>query len=327
MRISFKKIQTIFMSWETRKNYLFSCVLFTFMFIVASIVSPYFLTYKNISQLLIQMVTLGFVAMGQAYVLVSGGIDLSVGSLVSMTTLIIALSPGVDPARLIIGFLLAIIAAVIVGILNYFSRMILGIDPFIGTLASMSIVQGLAYTISIGTAGTAPKHLLMIYNGKLGPIPVVVIIFGLVAFIAAIILEKTKTGLRIYAVGQSRQTASYSGLNTRQIILLVHIIAGMLICLGGVFLTPRISAGSPIVGSVFLLDSIAAVVLGGTPLTGGRGSITGTIAGTAIMSLINNFLNMLGVTIYWKFVAKGAILLAVVAGGSFMSGSITKKKI
>lgn len=323
----FKKIKTIFMSWETRTNYLFSCVLFAFMFIIASIISPYFLTYKNISQLLIQMVTLGFVAMGQAYILVSGGIDLSVGSLVSMTTLIIAMSPGGDPTRLFIGFILAMIAAMGVGTVNYLSRVILGIDPFIGTLASMSIVQGLAYTISIGTAGTAPKHLLMIYNGKLGPIPVVVIIFGIIAFLAAILLEKTKIGLRIYAVGQSMQTASYSGLNTRLVLLKVHIIAAMLICLGGVFLTPRLSAGSPIVGTVFLLDSIAAVVLGGTPLTGGRGSVTGTIAGAAIMSLINNALNMLGVTVYWKFVAKGVILLAVVAGGSFMSGSIAKRKL
>jgi len=298
-----------------------SLIALALLFTVSSVLSPYFLQVQNILNILRQISYTGMIALGQTFVIISGGIDLSVGSLTAFNASVgilflnylmtvfsnefIAMAGGII-AALIMGFLS--------GALNGFLITRGRIAPFIVTLGSMAIFRSLA--LFVGSAGEIRS--VSGFYGTFGMrsiffLPVPVFVMLLLTAVLSIILNSTRYGRYLCAVGSSTRVAMFSAINVDRIKFTAYTISGVLVSISAVMLSSRFNAVSTSnMGMGFELDSIAAVIIGGTPLTGGRGTIWGTIMGAIILGIINNMLNMLGVSPYLQGTVKGLVIIGAV---------------
>lgn len=283
------------------------------MVIAAAIYSPTFRSPENIFNALRQSVFLGIISIGQTFAIIAGGIDLSVGSTVKLVALIAAgtMQGKEELAIPVIALCLAI--GCTIGLINGLIITRLGVAPFIVTLGMFSIVRGFALGYTTTPVGAIPRSLRPLYNAQLGPVPLPVIVFLLLLVAGVVILRYTTFGRHLYAIGGNEQVARLSGLKVAWLKTSVFVISGFLAAVTGLFLVSRMGVGDPVVGEGLELDSIAAVVLGGTSLFGGRGSLVGTLAGVLILAFIGNILNMLAVTAWYQQLIKGLIILLVVA--------------
>lgn len=277
-----------------------------------SIVSPNFMTRNNGFNVLRQISSNAIVAIGMTFVLLIGGIDLSVGSIIAATNCISIsfMVTGIPiPAAVVIGILLGSL----VGFVNGTIIAELKIPAFIMTLAMMQIARGVAY---ISTGGKPVRFdndvLSLIGNGYVGSVPVPVIIMVVCIAVFAFILHKTKFGSRVYAVGGNREAAKFSGINIALIEISVYTICGTMAGIAGIILSSRMLSAQPTSGTGAEMDAIAAVVLGGTSLSGGVGTIAGTIIGALFIGVLNNGLNILGISSYWQEVIKGIVIVIAV---------------
>jgi len=289
--------------------YIILCAFFVF----ATFVSPQFRTAYNVFNLLRQAVAFGIVGIGQTVAILSGGIDLSVGSLIS---LVACLTSGImigNPTLVIPIVLFVLGVGILVGLTNGMLVAYLRVPPFIATLAMSAILQGSVLLYTKKPVGGVTRGFMFFANGQLGPVPFAFVFWvGLLALFL-FLLRKTGLGLHIYAVGGNEEIARLSGIPIRRVKLAVYTLSGFLAALTGVFLASRLGIGDPLVGQGFELESITAVLIGGTSLAGGRGGIEGTIAGVLIIALINNILNLLNVSGFWQWVVKGIVVIGVVA--------------
>ncbi|BBF87992.1 ribose ABC transport system, permease protein RbsC [Aquitalea magnusonii] len=279
-----------------------------------AVLSPDFLTVANLLNVMRQVSINALIAFGMTLVILLGGIDLSVGSILALSSVGIAtlIQSGVDP---LLATLLGVIGGGVMGLLNGLVVSKGKVAPFIATLASMTILRGLALVVSGGSPITGFNSDLFSmlgggYVAGLIPIPVVwmLIMFGLFAFL----LKKTVFGRHVYATGGNEEAARLSGVKVDQIKLWVYTISGAMSAMAGVVLTSRLNSAQPTAGSGYELDAIAAVVLGGTSLTGGRGWIFGTLMGALLIGVLNNGLNLLGVSSFYQQVIKGVVILLAV---------------
>jgi ribose/xylose/arabinose/galactoside ABC-type transport system permease subunit len=288
-------------------------MVFVFLIIVASVVSPVFLTPLNIFNILRQITPLGMVAVGMTFVILTGGIDLSVGS---MMTLLVALVCGImnfQNFRIPLAVLGVLGAGSLMGFGNGTAVTRVGIPPFVATLGGMAAFRGLVlmYTTGYPMHGTT-EIFRSITGGKIGPVPWCVFMFVGVAIAAYIVLRKTVFGRRVYAVGGNRTAARLAGIPVRRVELMAYVICGLLTGLGAIVLASRLGVADPLAGIGYELDAIAAVVIGGTSLMGGVGGIGGTVTGVLIMGVINNLLNLLNVNAFLQMVVKGLIIVTAV---------------
>lgn len=301
----------------------YGIILVFFLFcIIISIVSPYFLTAQNIFNLLRQVSINGLLSIGMTFVILTGGIDLSVGSVLAFGGVIGAslasstFGGNVAPVYISIG--LALLSGVLLGAVTGGIIAKWRVAPFVVSLGMMSVARGLTYIYTNGMpVPQLDAGFLVIGKGALFGIPMPVVIFAAVFFISWIALYRTRFGRYIYAVGGSEKSAKISGINTRFIIFCAYVISGLLSAFSGVILTARTTAGLPQAGVSYELDAIAAVVIGGTSLNGGQGSLVGTLFGVLIIGLMNNGLDLLGVSSYYQQVIKGVIIIAAVLLDSF----------
>lgn len=280
---------------------------------VLSFATPNFFTSQNLLIVLRQVSINGILAIGVTYVIIAGGIDLSLGSVVALTGVIAATfaHPGEYP--LIVPLLMALAAGVAVGGINGLVITQGRVVPFIVTLGMMTIARGLALVFSNGRPVTnLSQGFNFIGSGDLLFIPMPILLFGLVVIGSYIILTYTRLGRYIYAVGGNEQAARASGINVNRVKLFAYIICSGLAALAGIVLASRITTGQPNAGIAYELDAIAAVVIGGTSLLGGRGSVTGTVIGVLIIGVINNGLDLLNVSSYYQQIIKGAIIIMAV---------------
>lgn len=289
--------------------YIILCAFFVF----ATFASPQFRTVYNVFNLLRQAVAFGIVGIGQTVAILSGGIDLSVGSLIS---LVACLTSGImigNPTLVIPIVLFVLSIGILVGLTNGTLVAYLRVPPFIATLAMSAILQGSVLLYTKKPVGGVTRGFMFFANGQLGPVPFAFVFWvGLLALFL-FLLRKTGLGLHIYAVGGNEEIARLSGIPVRRVKLAVYTLSGFLAALTGVFLASRLGIGDPLVGQGFELESITAVLIGGTSLAGGRGGIEGTIAGVLIIALVNNILNLLNVSGFWQWVVKGIVVIGVVA--------------
>ncbi len=285
-----------------------------FIIIVLSFLSDSFFTVDNILNLLRQISINALIAFGMTFVILTAGIDLSVGSLLALGSALTAgmLSSGMDP-------MLAVFLGLIIGLLlGAFNGLIITkgkVAPFIATLATMTIYRGatLVYTDGKPVTGLSDSALFeMMGKGYFFWIPVPVIIMIIVFFILYFVLNNTVFGRRVYAVGGNEEAATLSGVKTDRTKIMVYAITGMLAVLAGIILTSRLNSAQPTAGTMYELDAIAAVVIGGTSLMGGRGRITGTLIGALIIGVISNGLNLLNVSSFYQQIVKGAVILFAV---------------
>lgn len=286
---------------------------FAALCIALSIISPAFLTESNILNILRQVSTNANLALGMTLVIIICGIDLSVGSIVALSGTVtgglIAFSSVPIPVAVFAGVVVGTFAGAFNGVMVAYT----GIPSFIVTLAMLNIARGAAY---VYTGGQPIRVMNESFNvigaGYLGPIPLPVIYSFIFLVITAIILNKTKLGRHIYAVGGNKEAARFTGIKIKRIEIFVYTFSGFLAAFSGVVLAARMFSGQPTVGNGFELDAIAAVVLGGTSMTGGIGKIGGTLIGVLVIGVLNNGLNLLNINSFWQLIIKGIVILAAV---------------
>ncbi len=272
-----------------------------------------FLTTKNVFNVLRQISSNLFLACGMTMVIILGGIDLSVGSIIALSGCIAA--GGVVrynlplPIALIMGLMVGLIAGMFNGAVISKTK----IPAFIVTLATMNIAKGFAYVYTGGSpVRVVTKEWQFLGAGYIGSIPTPVIILLIVLIITGLIMNKTKIGRHIYAVGGNAQAAVFSGIRVAKVKFFVHAYSGLMAGLAGIILASRMYSGQPTAGEGAEMDAIAAVVVGGTSMAGGSGRIGGTIIGGLIIGVLNNGLNLLNVNSFWQYVVKGTVILLAV---------------
>ena len=281
--------------------------------LIMSFASPYFMTRANILNVFMQISTNTIVAFGLTFVILTGGIDLSVGSIQAFTGMIVAVlitNLGV-PAPLAV--LVGIIAGLACGMFSGFVIAFTGIPEFIVTLAMMTIARGLAYMVGDGKPTRVDvEGFNELGAGFLGPVALPIIYMFAIMAVLWFLLNRTRTGRHIYAVGGNKEAARYSGISIKKIQLLVFTLSGFLAGFTGIVLTARMYTGQPAIGNGAELDAIAATVLGGTSMIGGAGTLGGTLIGALIIGVISNGLNLLNVSSFMQMVIKGLVILLAV---------------
>lgn len=284
--------------------------------IIVALINDRFMTPSNILNILRQTSINAVIAAGMTYVILSGGIDLSVGSILAFSGAIAAtlFALGMNP---ILAIALTLMIGAIIGFSNGFVIAKGKLQPFIVTLAMMTIIRGatMVFTdgkpISIGSASNA-DFLTAIGNGYTLGIPNPILIMVAVFVLGYFVLTQTIMGRYIFSLGGNEEATKLSGINVDTVKIFVYSVSGTLAALAGIIITARLSSAQPTAGTGYELDAIAAVVLGGTSLAGGIGGITGTIVGALIIGVLNNALNLMDVSSYFQLLAKGVVILTAV---------------
>ncbi len=279
---------------------------------VISILSPYFLTVKNVFNVLRQFSIIGILAVGEALIIITGGIDLSVGSLVGLSGIMtgVFVNAGIPPVILC---LLVLGCGCAFGSINGLLVTRIGINPFIATLGMLSIARGSALLITGGLPISVENPINFLGDGHVGPVPFPVILMFIVAIIGQVFATRTLPGRNVFAVGNNERAAKLSGIRVERAKLMVFMIMGGLCALSGIVLTGTLSSAAPTAGAGYELDVIAAVVMGGASLSGGVGSIVGVIFGAALMGVLRNGFVLMGVSAYWQVVSIGVVIIAAVS--------------
>lgn len=280
--------------------------------IVLSVINSDFLTISNIFNVLRQISINALIAFGMTFVILTGGIDLSVGSMLALASAITAglMAGGLDTwLAVLIGLLAGVVMGAVNGLIITKGR----VAPFIGTLATMTVFRGLTLVYTEGRPITGlNEDFAMLGKGFFLEIPMPVI-WMLISFaILYFLLRHTTFGRHVYALGSNEEATKLSGINTGKVKMLVYAISGLFAALSGIILTSRLNSAQPTAGTSYELDAIAAVVLGGTSLSGGRGWIVGTLIGAMIIGVLDNGLNLLNVSSFYQSVVKGAVILIAV---------------
>lgn len=278
-----------------------------------SIASPVFLTVGNLSNILLQTSAVGIIAVGMTYVIIARGIDVSVGAIVALASVVAVTAMKDGGQAWWVGLLLMFGVSLAMGFINGISTAYFSMPPFLVTLATMTIGRGLVLAISQGTNYWGlPEFYKGIGLGTLGPFPFPVIIMLVAFLLGHVVLRHTVLGRKVYAVGGNPDAARVSGINVERIILMTFVIVGLFSGLSSLVLTSRLNSFTPSMGVGFEFSAIAAVVIGGTSLSGGEGNIGGTLIGVLIMGVINNALNLLGVSVYLQDIIRGGIIFLAV---------------
>ncbi len=276
------------------------------------ILTPHFLTVSNLSNIAQQTAINAIIAVGLTFVIITAGIDLSVGSIMAFSGVVLAsvLKIGLPiPIAISVGLLIGVICGSVNGVLIAYGKL----PPFIATLGMMSVARGAAlmYTNGRPISGFTSEFRFLA-NGEIFSIPISIIITVLVYIIAHFILTQTRLGRYIYAIGGNAEAARLSGINVRFNKIIVYGIGGLLSALAAVILTARLNSAQPIAGIMYELDAIAATVIGGTSLVGGEGRVTGTLIGALIMGVLRNGLNLLGVSSFLQQTIIGSVIIIAV---------------
>ncbi|WP_017197495.1 ABC transporter permease [Arthrobacter sp. M2012083] len=282
--------------------------------VLLTFLSPVFLTTVNLVNLLYQCTILGVFAIGMTFVILTGGIDVSVGSTAALSSVLsmgVIVNMDMPPA---IGLLTGLVVGAGVGAVNGLMVTKLGISPLIATLATLSAGSGIAFAYSDGGNITpVPKVLTEMVSAKIAGIPLLIPAVLVLAFLAHLALTRTTYGRSIYAVGGNKEAALLAGIRVDRVTMNAYIIAGLSAGMAGLLLTGRLASGSPRAGDGIELTVIAAVVIGGTSLFGGQGNIKGTLLGVLLIAMVSNAVNLLGIPSSYDRIVQGVVIFAAAA--------------
>jgi ribose/xylose/arabinose/galactoside ABC-type transport system permease subunit len=290
---------------------------FLLLFLVATLFAPNFLTPDNLTNVLVQSVFVVILGIGMTYVLISGGIDLSVGSIMALSAAacVFAVNAGMP---IIVAVLAGLVTGGFVGLVNGYFIVMLGFPTFIATLGTLSLVRGIVEILTTHTRLTSQDAAFMtLASGEVFGVPVPVIVAALVVVAAAVVLTRTTMGRAVYGVGLNSRSSFLAGVLVRRVRFSVYVVSGLCAAVAGMLLASRLSSVHPAMGTGYELTAIAAAALGGTSLAGGRGSILGTALGGLFLATLQNTLSLMAVNAFWFQIITGVIIvLAVLLDGS-----------
>jgi len=299
--------------WKEHWATIIVYVVLVVLIVATSLISDFFFTARNFNNIFRQAVALGLVSIGQTFAILTGGIDLSIGSVVSLTS---CLTTGIVKGQghlLIPVICLVLFVALLIGFLNGFVITRTGVHPLIVTVGMMSVVQGAVLVYTKAPSGSIPASFGFLAWGTVGSLPFPIFYLAAAAVVGIIVLRRTAFGRYVYATGGNEEVSRLSGIKTDRVKILVYMICSFTAALTGLFLASRMGMGDPLAGERYMLDSIVPVLIGGTSLTGGKGGLAGTLAGVFIITILSNALNLLDVSSYWQWVVQGTIIILAVA--------------
>jgi ribose transport system permease protein len=301
MHVRIVNLRELFQRFGLVVSFLLLCV-------ALSLLSDRFLTLNNVINVLRQSTINGIIAVGMTYVILTAGIDLSVGAVLALCTVVTAdlLQKGVPVSlAMITGLGLGAVLGLVNGLVITKAR----VPPFVTTLGMMTVARGLALTYTQGRPITGLSDgFRFMGTGSLGPIPMPIVIAGLTFILGYVLLMRTRVGEYIFALGNNPIAARYAGIATDRYITFVYAMAGLLSALAGMILVARLNSAQPTAGLGYEFDAIAAVVVGGTSFAGGEGGLGGTLLGVLVIAVLNNGLNLLNVSSFYQPVVTGAVI-------------------
>ena len=287
-------------------------VILLIMCIILSIATDTFLTSRNLINVVRQIAFYNIIAFGAMCIIITGGIDLSAGSVVGITSVFVAMAAH-NNMPWPIYFLIALLVGLVVGGANGFLVSFTRMPPFIATLGTQIIVRGAALLITNGRpVSDLNEGFIFLGSGGLGPIPMPIIFLVIISAVIWYVLNYSKIGRHVYAIGGNEQAAIVSGVNTKLVKVFVYVLAAVLAAFAGMVLTARVASGQPGLGEGFELEAIAGAVIGGVSLSGGAGTVYGVICGTLIIGVLNNGMDLLNISGYWQDIAQGLIIVLAV---------------
>jgi ribose transport system permease protein len=274
-----------------------------------------------LTNIFVRSVALGIVAVGQTFVIIGGSIDLSVAYTISITSVMSSFLMQGDPTKVPSTIAIVLLIGAAIGLANGLIITKLGVNAFIATLGMGLILRGILYAAFANFIGSVPRSFETLGYGSIGPIPISIIVLLLVVIVGWLLLTRTKFGAHLYGTGGNNEVARLSGVRTDRILIAAHIFCSVTAVLTGLFVVSRLRSGAPWVGTdgLYDLESIATTVIGGTALSGGVGSVWGTLGGVLIFGIIDTVFNQLGIDPYLKTVLKGAIIVLAVASYTIRS--------
>jgi len=288
--------------------------------IIFSILSPYFFSVNHLLTVATQTAIIAIIAIGQTYVMITTGIDLSIGSNIALSGMVAGMTMAAG-YPLAVCITLALLSGCLVGLLNGLMVAYGKIPPFIATLGTMTAIRGVSLTLTQGIPISGlPKQFTVMGTGTLAGIPIPVILMVVLTVIFGFVLAKTKLGRHVYATGSNVDAARLSGIDTKAVLIKVYMISGFLAAFAGLIMAARIISAQPSAGDGYELDAVASSVIGGTSTLGGEGLIGGTFIGAFIIGILRNGLNLVGVS---PFIQK--IIIGVVIVGSVFVDRIKRK--
>lgn len=290
-------------------------VAFLIVLLVLAVTREQFLTVQNLTNILQQNAIIGVIACGMTFAIILGGFDLSVGAAAALAAIVCAsvMASG-SPLAIPLGLGAGVIAGVVTGAINGWLVAYLRVNPFVATLGTMTIIRGLVYVFTNATPiFGVPYEITNLGLGKLAGIPVVTVVFAIVALALGGVLHSTRFGHYVYTVGGNARAALMMGIDVRRIRFLTYLMVSVCAALAGMLLVGQTASGQPQAAIGYELTAIAAVIVGGASLGGGRGRMIDTVLGVLLLGVVSNALNLFGVSPFWQPVATGLILIAAVA--------------
>ncbi len=280
------------------------------IFVSMMVFSADYRSIQNVGNVLVQSVPLAIVSMGQMIVLIGGGIDMSVGAMISLTSCIAArtMSSVASPVAAI-GAVLIITVSVCVGVMNGIGTNYGRVPAMITTLSMMMVLNGISLALLPGPGGRVDRAIAGVIMARSGLLSVALLILLLVFILLRHFLYHIRSGVHVYAIGKNRSIAASMGVRINRVSILTFVIAAMTAAVSGMLLASRMRIGDPTIGASFGLDSITAAAIGGTALTGGVGLLSGTVAGAFLIGMLSNMMNILGVNHFYQYVLKGLLLV------------------
>jgi ribose transport system permease protein len=281
--------------------------------ILMSVVSPYFLTIANFRAMAVGLVPTGVIVVGMAILLVSGGFDLSVGSVLALASTVCALLM-IAGVPILPAILATLLLGAFIGLINGFLITGFGINPLVATLGTMSVARGLALVFTEGfSLSSLPPSFGIAGNTNLLGLPLIVWLMIMLVAIGDLLLRRSTFLRQIYFIGSNERAARLSGIAVDRVRIVAYVLTSVLAALAGILLASRLMSGTPTAGNGLELQVLAAAVIGGASLRGGEGTVLGAFLGAVFVALINNAMTMLAVSIYWQMIITGAVLVAAVA--------------
>lgn len=286
-----------------------AAVIVMIMITAAAIISPSFRNAYNLRNIAAQVAVLAVAAIAQCSVLFIGGIDMSISSVISISTIVVAMYSSESAAGMFFSLLLAVGIGAMTGFINGIWVVKFQIPAMIITISTQAFLKGICLILMPSSGGQVNKQLVTFLKTRLGILNVSILLAILFYICAFVILHYTRFGRNIYAIGNGEKYAEQSGIKVKKNIVIVYVISGVIAAIAGILLSARISTGNPLVGDSYAMDSVTAAVVGGISMNGGIGSVAGAFFGAIILTLVNNIMNNIGISPYYQYIAKGLILV------------------